>query len=234
MKSQAGTRFWTLFRKLPDDIQRLAVKTYRLWRANPNHPSLRYRRRHRRSGVRPLRSAPQRFFRIGPRCGLRSTGGRNFVVVQRYSAIGSEAMNSELLMDLARHQAWADAAHWKAIHENTILRDDAEIRTRLNHMVNASRLLTGLARREAPNLDGMKEVFSIDELESAMGKAHRELAATLGSADLDRMIALPRGPQGPFELKHQPAYSCCRLLLTASITEARTRRGCANWGPRRL
>jgi len=44
MRSQASPRFWRLFKTLPADIQRLAVKNYHLWRANPNHPSLRYRR----------------------------------------------------------------------------------------------------------------------------------------------------------------------------------------------
>src|SRR5260370_23163377 len=44
MRSQATPRFWQLFKDLPTGVQRLAVKNYRLWRANPNHPSLRYRR----------------------------------------------------------------------------------------------------------------------------------------------------------------------------------------------
>jgi hypothetical protein len=43
MRSRAGPRFWLLFRNLPKDIQRLAVKNYKLWRGDPNHPSLRYR-----------------------------------------------------------------------------------------------------------------------------------------------------------------------------------------------
>jgi hypothetical protein len=30
MRSQAGPRFWTLFHNLPEDIRRLAVKSYRL------------------------------------------------------------------------------------------------------------------------------------------------------------------------------------------------------------
>ena len=42
-------------------------------------------------------------------------------------------MNAELLLDMARHQAWADAAHWKAMRENPALLEDAEIRKRLNH-----------------------------------------------------------------------------------------------------
>ena len=40
MKSQASPRFWQLFQDLPPDVQRLAVKNYRLWQVNPNHPSL--------------------------------------------------------------------------------------------------------------------------------------------------------------------------------------------------
>jgi hypothetical protein len=45
----------------------------------------------------------------------------------------------------------------------------------------------------------MKDIVSIDELEASMEKAHGDLAATLESADLNKMIALPRGPKGPFE-----------------------------------
>jgi hypothetical protein len=44
VKSLATRRFWKLFQSLPPEIQELAVKNYRLWRADPNHPSLRFRR----------------------------------------------------------------------------------------------------------------------------------------------------------------------------------------------
>ena len=44
MRSQATPRFWHRLKDLPTEVQRLAVKNYRLWQANPNHPSLRYRR----------------------------------------------------------------------------------------------------------------------------------------------------------------------------------------------
>ena len=42
--SVATRRFWDLFQALPPDIQRLAVKNYRLWQRNPHHPSLHFRR----------------------------------------------------------------------------------------------------------------------------------------------------------------------------------------------
>ncbi len=44
MKSVATRRFWNLFHALPSGIQELAVKNYLLWRQNPNHPSLHFRR----------------------------------------------------------------------------------------------------------------------------------------------------------------------------------------------
>ena len=44
MKSLATTRFWRLYQQLPNDVQTLAVKCYRLWVSNPSHPSLRFRR----------------------------------------------------------------------------------------------------------------------------------------------------------------------------------------------
>jgi hypothetical protein len=44
MKSHATPRFWRLFHALPEEVQRLAVRNFRMWQANPSHPSLRYRR----------------------------------------------------------------------------------------------------------------------------------------------------------------------------------------------
>jgi uncharacterized damage-inducible protein DinB len=127
-------------------------------------------------------------------------------------------MKPELLTDLARHQAWADAAHWKTLRATAALLDDKEIRTRLNHMVMAEKMLTMLARGETPDPAGMKEVESVDELEATMHKAHADLATALGCADLDKMIALPRGPNGPFEA---PAG----VLLLQALTHSQHHRG---------
>ena len=127
-------------------------------------------------------------------------------------------MNAEILLEMARHQAWADAAHWKTLRENAALLEDAEIRTRLNHMLMTLKMLTTLARGQTPDAAEMKEIDSIDELEVLMGKAHGDLAATLASADLDKMIALPRGPKGPFEA---PAG----VLLLQALTHSQHHRG---------
>jgi hypothetical protein len=57
MKSRATRRFWKLYQELPKSIQRLARKNYLLWRDNPGHPSLDFKR---------LAGGPGRFsIRIG-------------------------------------------------------------------------------------------------------------------------------------------------------------------------
>jgi|SRR5271157_4591949 len=125
----------------------------------------------------------------------------------------------ELLKDLARHQVWADAEHWKAIRGNPALLEDAEIRTRLNHMLMAQKMLTTLAAGGQPDPAAIKETAaSMDELESAMAKANEALAAALDSAELDRNIALPRGPKGPFEA---PAG----IILLQALTHGQHHRG---------
>lgn len=127
-------------------------------------------------------------------------------------------MNKEVLQDLARHQVWADGLHWKALRGNAALADDAEIRKRLNHMLSAMKMLTGLARGEAPNPAAIKDIDSLDELEAALGQAHSGLAAALESLDLNQMISLPRGPQGPFQA---PAG----MLLLQAVTHSQHHRG---------
>jgi hypothetical protein len=59
VKSFATRRFWELLQALPSEIQALAIKNYRLWRRDPRHPSLRFRR---------LRGSEDRFtIRVGER-----------------------------------------------------------------------------------------------------------------------------------------------------------------------
>jgi uncharacterized damage-inducible protein DinB len=133
-------------------------------------------------------------------------------------SMGSTAVNAQLLQDLARHQAWADNAHWKALHENSALLEDPEIRARLNHMLMALRTLTALARGETPDPSGMRDVEPTDQLEAALRKANVELIEALDTIDLQEMISLPRGPQGPCDA---PAG----VLLLQAITHSQHHRG---------
>jgi hypothetical protein len=44
MISKATRRFWHLYQELPQPVRRLAVKNYTLWRDNPRHPSLDFKK----------------------------------------------------------------------------------------------------------------------------------------------------------------------------------------------
>jgi len=44
LKHQATPRFWQAFDKLPPEIMRLANKNYALWRENPSHPGLQFKK----------------------------------------------------------------------------------------------------------------------------------------------------------------------------------------------
>jgi hypothetical protein len=44
VNSVTTRRFWSLFHALPTDVQQLAIKNYKLWRRDPHHASLRFRR----------------------------------------------------------------------------------------------------------------------------------------------------------------------------------------------
>ncbi len=57
MKSRATPRFWTAYRELPPDLQDAARKAYRLFRDNPRHPSLQFKRVHDREPVYSARIA---------------------------------------------------------------------------------------------------------------------------------------------------------------------------------
>lgn len=44
MKSKATRKFWKLYEQLSYDIQKRTQKIYQMWKANPNHPSLHFKR----------------------------------------------------------------------------------------------------------------------------------------------------------------------------------------------
>lgn len=46
MNSQLTDDFFACFARLPDEVKTQARKAYRLWRDNPGHPSLHFKRIH--------------------------------------------------------------------------------------------------------------------------------------------------------------------------------------------
>jgi uncharacterized damage-inducible protein DinB len=106
---------------------------------------------------------------------------------------------TDLLNDMARHQQWADATHWKTLHENAALLENASIRKTLNHILHAIQILTARARGESPDMATFTDIEDVAELESAMTQAHADLLSAIGTLDHQRLVAFPRGPKGPWE-----------------------------------
>lgn len=55
MNSYLADDFLSHFRKLPQSVREKARKNYRLWRQNPNHPSLQFKRVHPREPIYSVR-----------------------------------------------------------------------------------------------------------------------------------------------------------------------------------
>ncbi len=124
-------------------------------------------------------------------------------------------MERETLRQLARHQAWADAEHWRTLRDNPQLADDLEIRERLGHMLAAN---DRLQRRACGEDVGEPMKVEPSELEGAITKANADLIALVDSADLDSPVSLPRGPKGAFTA---PVWA----LLLQAITHGQHHRG---------
>ncbi len=55
MKSQVTEDFWDLFSKLPERIKAQARKSYQLWKVNPAHPGLHFKRIHSQEAMYSVR-----------------------------------------------------------------------------------------------------------------------------------------------------------------------------------
>jgi len=55
LRSHVTAEFRRLFRDLPGDVQRRARASYLLWKANPAHPGLQFKRVHPRQPIHSVR-----------------------------------------------------------------------------------------------------------------------------------------------------------------------------------
>ena len=55
MKSRATRDFWRHYDRLPEEVQESAQRAFRIWRDNPYHPSLQFKRVHDRAPIFSVR-----------------------------------------------------------------------------------------------------------------------------------------------------------------------------------
>jgi hypothetical protein len=89
MKSRRDPAFRAAFKELPADVKRRAIAAYRLFKANPNHPSLQFKKVH---STKPVYSV-----RIG--LYYRALGVRRGDVINWFW-IGSHAEYDQLISNL--------------------------------------------------------------------------------------------------------------------------------------
>jgi len=68
VRSRATPRFWAAYRDLPPEIRNVAQKAYRLFRENPGHPSLHFKKVHDRDPIYSAR-VTLGYRAVGPRSG---------------------------------------------------------------------------------------------------------------------------------------------------------------------
>jgi uncharacterized damage-inducible protein DinB len=91
-----------------------------------------------------------------------------FARVALVTRIAREAAMFPMLRDMFGHQAWADAAHWRAIEAHPPARDDEILRRRLHHIHQVQEMFVWTVGARStpfgvttagdfPTLDGLKE-----------------------------------------------------------------------------
>ena len=64
MNSRGTPRFWAAYRELPEPVREAARKAYQLFRENPSHPSLQFKKIH----------ASERIYSVRVTLGYRAVG----------------------------------------------------------------------------------------------------------------------------------------------------------------
>lgn len=90
MNSELTVEFIALFRSLPSRIQKTAKKNYRLWKQNPQHPSLEFKKLKTHSAVYSVRAG----------IGWRAVGVMKDSHSMVWFWIGSHAEYDKLLKNL--------------------------------------------------------------------------------------------------------------------------------------
>ncbi len=94
----------------------------------------------------------------------------------------------DLFRDLFRHEAWADAEHWRAIEANPAAAADAAIRERLNHIHIVQRWYLTLFRGNPMSADeAMRPIASRDELLNSFRCYHEGMRGLLEQMPVERL-----------------------------------------------
>ena len=123
-----------------------------------------------------------------------------------------------LLLDLCKHQAWADAEHWRAIDAHPAAREDPAIRTRLHHLHLVQRSFTWAVGDRSSGFTLMKsrpqDFASLDELKTFAREAHSDLDRFIANTPPDRWarnVTIPWFQNPPLSVSVSEALTQCAM-----------------------
>jgi uncharacterized damage-inducible protein DinB len=122
----------------------------------------------------------------------------------------------DLLVDLYRHQAWADAEHWRAIRACPPAIADTQIMTRLHHIHLVQRAFIWIARGSGEPFAFTKvDDFPDPSMLQAYAQAyHTEVEQFLASAPPERLnqsVQIPWFPEPPLTIEVREALLQCAM-----------------------
>ena len=116
-----------------------------------------------------------------------------------------------LLRDFLRHQAWADAEHWRAVGQHQAAREDQVIRARLHHIAIVQRaFLWGVGDRHSQFVFTTPADFTFETLNVYARDHHDRIAdytAMVSDARLDESVDIPWFKDPPLTLKVEEALA---------------------------
>ena len=121
-----------------------------------------------------------------------------------------------VLLDLYRHQSWADAEHWRLITAYEKARDDETIRTRLHHIhvvQHAFRWITG-DRQSPPKFTQAEDFRTFDALREYARSYHADVEPWFSLLTEDRLstsIDVPFFKDPPLTITVAEALTQCAL-----------------------
>jgi uncharacterized damage-inducible protein DinB len=131
-----------------------------------------------------------------------------------------------LLVDLARHQSWADAEYWCALEKCPLAADDVAIRNRLHHLHLVQRIFLWLARGNDPSAFKMttpQDFASIASLRAFAEESSRPFAEFLDAVSEERL--LNERLQLPWFAKDPPFSTTIAEALMQAMMHSQWHRG---------
>ena len=119
-----------------------------------------------------------------------------------------------LLIDLYRHQQWADAEHWRAIQAHPGAVDDPAIRERLHHIHHVQHAFLGVVTNsgfDPFNPPAFEQAGGLKAWAREYHDAVIPLIGNLAAVEVERAVTIPWFENPPLTISVDEALTQCAL-----------------------